>query len=308
MPAPYIDVEKRVLRSSVDGVPLLQEISNLQKRENEGKQVEEQIDFFQARDMFLKEQFNQLSIEELKAITSNPGELEVHLPIVLESITLKKGEIKAEEEKAKVKEGEIKAEEEKSKIERETEAEKQRIFGREAFIREQFEKLLPIVEEAGREKIRQAFIRPKKEFFESEAAIGRLRSPVSAIGQERLAGEEGRALSELLGRSAEARLGGEFDIVKTIESILGEVKGAGQRAREFGEELGLRKSLFEESKRQFEIGQQERALERALARILGQQQAAAVSKAQAQAQPTPLEIALGFIPKPQIGFEFQKKI
>lgn len=97
------------------------------------------------------------------------------------------------------------------------------------------------VETAGVERIDRQFIPARRKLVAEEAALGRLRSPISIESVGRLDEQRNMALSQLIGNIASQRASGELDVSKTIEGLLSGERDAERRGREFQQDLGFRK-------------------------------------------------------------------
>ena len=131
----------------------------------------------------------------------------------------------------------------------------------------------------GTSAIEESFIPLRTKAIEEEAALGRLRSPLSAVSIGKIDEAKGKALSSLLSDLTTRQAQGEVDLSKSLESLLANERRAREQKRQFGQELGLRKEQFGR-----ELGFKERNLAeslaegergRSLSRELGQLQAEA---------------------------------
>ena len=125
----------------------------------------------------------------------------------------------------------------------------------------------------------EQFGQQKGRLIQEEAALGRLRQPASIIPAARLEQEQAKALTNLISQIRSRQLGLRSD-------VLGESQANISQARQFSEDLGLRKKSLSEQIRQFNQGLQfggqqltaQNALagrEEDLARYLGRLQAEA---------------------------------
>ncbi len=131
-----------------------------------------------------------------------------------------------------------------------------------SLLRQRLNEIFGTIEEAGAGKIRSEFARGRRQLAESEAALGsRLTSPVSRIGRERLAGEEGQALGNLFGQLGAQRAAGEFGIAGALEGIFAGERRAKEQVGQFGQLLGQRQAELGEERRE---SREERRLRRDL--------------------------------------------
>lgn len=133
-------------------------------------------------------------------------------------------------------------------------------------------------EKYGLERVKTAFKGPKENLAEQQAATNRFTSPIGAIPEIKLAGQEGAAGADYLGNLAQQRVGGQLDTSKMIESILSGERRAGESMYKF--ETGLAS------------GKEESALDRSMAKYLGETEAKAYTDA---SKKTDLEKAMSII-------------
>lgn len=145
-------------------------------------------------------------------------------------------------------------------------------------LRTQFEELFGRLEEQGIERLRSEFAEPRRRLAESEAALGRSRSPVSRAQETRLAGQEQQALSQLIGGLTQQRIGAELGVSGRIENLLERERRAGEVGGRFQQELGFRGRSLRE---QITAADQDRRL-RAL---LGQGQLAEMVRRRQESKP-----------------------
>lgn len=154
------------------------------------------------------------------------------------------------------------------------------------------------IEESGLGRIRKQFIKPRQEAIAEEAAIGRLRSPLSIITLSKLPEQQLAAESEFIGKLAGERASGEFDMAKLIETILQSERRAKEEASQFGESLRFRREQSEA-----EIAEQQ--ADRALKKLLGLEEISSREKIEKQRLDKKIRPKIGFdlgFGKSKIGF------
>ena len=125
------------------------------------------------------------------------------------------------------------------------------------------------IESEESEGIRREFAPSVARAVESEAASGRLRSPVAAGRSSAIqVAREGErnALSNLISKLAQSRASGEFSAAQSESELA-------QRARELQKGLGLERHKLLETQRQFDVGEETKRQGLRLSEIIGRLQA-----------------------------------
>jgi len=122
-------------------------------------------------------------------------------------------------------------------------------------------------------RINREFNDQRGRAIEEEAALGRLRSPVSIPTIARIDENRNRSLSDAFGQLAGQRASGEMDLSKTIEGILAGERRAKEQGNQFNQELGLRRDMLKDQRNQYQdsLGLQRQQI--GLAERIGKMQA-----------------------------------
>ena len=134
----------------------------------------------------------------------------------------------------------------------------------DANLQQSLDRIYGQAETTGAEKIRRAFIPQRQRLISEEAALGRLRSPVSIPSIARADEAESNAVNDFLGSIAGQRASGQLDFSKTIEGILAGERRAGEQAQQFGQDLTLRRQTLSQ---QLSEAQRDRELQRELSSL-----------------------------------------
>lgn len=117
----------------------------------------------------------------------------------------------------------------------------------QAELQNRLDQLYSRAQESGTRGINEQFLPIRSRAVAEEAALGRLRSPVSTETLGRIDQQQGLALSQLVGQLAGQKASGQLDVSKTIENLLAGDREGERRARQFGQELDFRRLGLENS-------------------------------------------------------------